>query len=178
MSLNGPSEAHKVPWYRNGWTVAAALLALIIIIGGIFIWSGHSRGPGLEISLATEKSWDGQICVSGAINAPGLYPYHAGDTIADILRAAGGVNANADTARLELNVPGRGESAVPQKVDINRAEAWLMAALPGIGAEKAQGIIDYRREHGGFRDIYEIMKVPGIGETIFANIEGLITVGE
>jgi comEA protein len=66
----------------------------------------------------------------------------------------------------------------PQKIDINRAEAWLLEALPGIGPSKAQAIIDYREQNGGFSDIVEITNVPGIGESIYNDIKNLITVGD
>ena len=66
----------------------------------------------------------------------------------------------------------------PQKIDINRAEAWLLEALPGIGPGKAQAIIDYRQQNGGFSDIVEITEVPGIGDSIYADIRDLITVGD
>jgi comEA protein len=66
----------------------------------------------------------------------------------------------------------------PQKIDINRAEAWLLEALPGIGPSKAQAIIEYRQQNGGFSDISEILNVEGIGETIYEDIRELITVGD
>jgi comEA protein len=66
----------------------------------------------------------------------------------------------------------------PQKIDINRAEAWLLEALPGIGPSKAQAIIDYREQNGGFNDVSEILSVPGIGESIYKDIKDMITVGD
>jgi len=66
----------------------------------------------------------------------------------------------------------------PQKIDINRAEAWLLEALPGIGPSKAQAIIDYRQQNGGFSHITEITEVPGIGMSIYEDIKDLITVGD
>jgi competence ComEA-like helix-hairpin-helix protein len=66
----------------------------------------------------------------------------------------------------------------PQRIDINRAEAWLLEALPGIGPSKAQAIIDYRQQNGGFGHITEITEVPGISTTIYDNIKDLITVGD
>jgi competence protein ComEA len=41
----------------------------------------------------------------------------------------------------------------------------------------AQRIIDYRKEHGDFKKIEEIMKVKGIGEKSFNRLKALITVG-
>ncbi len=66
----------------------------------------------------------------------------------------------------------------PQKIDINRAEAWLLEALPGIGPSKAQAIIAYRRQNGGFKHITEITKVEGIGPAIYEEIKDLITVAD
>ncbi len=66
----------------------------------------------------------------------------------------------------------------PQKIDINRAEAWLLEALPGIGPSKAQAIIAYREQNGGFGHISEITEVPGIGMSIYEDIQDLITVGD
>jgi len=84
---------------------------------------------------------------------------------------------------IEISLPPPEPSAtvsqqeVPQKIDLNRAEAWLLEALPGIGPSKAQAIIDYRQQNGGFRHITEITKVDGIGPAIYEDIKGLITVG-
>jgi comEA protein len=66
----------------------------------------------------------------------------------------------------------------PQKIDINRAKAWLLEALPGIGPSKAQAIIDYRQQNGGFKHITEITRVEGIGPAIYEQIKDLITVGD
>jgi comEA protein len=66
----------------------------------------------------------------------------------------------------------------PQKIDINRAEAWLLEALPGIGESKAQAIIAYRQQNGGFHSITEITRVEGIGPAIYEEIKDLITVGD
>jgi competence protein ComEA len=63
-------------------------------------------------------------------------------------------------------------------VNINTAEAWLLEALPGIGEARAQAIIEYRLQHGPFRDIYELEKVPGLGEENFKHIADLITVND
>jgi competence protein ComEA len=160
------------------WVVAAIVLAVTVITGGVFIMAKHGRGPALEITAAPGPASAGRIYIGGAVNNPGIYPLQAGDTIDAVLKAAGGLTAAAAPDRLELSVPAAGEADAPQKVDINRAEAWLLAALPGIGEARAQAIIDYRRKHGAFRDINELLKVPGMGDATLAGIKDLITVGE
>lgn len=62
-------------------------------------------------------------------------------------------------------------------VNINTASASELDALPGIGATKAQAIVDYRTQHGAFAAIADLQEVSGIGPSTFANIASLITVG-
>ena len=62
------------------------------------------------------------------------------------------------------------------KVNINTADAAELSMLPGIGAARAQAIIDYREAHGGFRSPEEIMEVHGIGEGIYEEIEKYIAI--
>lgn len=64
-----------------------------------------------------------------------------------------------------------------EKVDINTADVVELTTLPGIGEVKAQAIIDYRREHGPFRYVEELLQVPGIGESTLEELMELITAG-
>jgi len=51
------------------------------------------------------------------------------------------------------------------KVDINKADAQtLQENLDGVGPAKAKAIVDYRRKHGKFKSLDNLMQVPGIGE--------------
>jgi competence protein ComEA len=144
----------------------------------MIIWSKYNHVRGVEISLKTNENPPGQVYISGKVNNPGLYPLREGDNIDDILKAAGGLTGGADPLRIELAVPGNGDLNAPQKVDINRAGAWLLAALPGIGDTRAQAIIAYREKNGPFRDTNELLNVAGIGNSIFEGIKNLITVNE
>ena len=158
------------------WTLIIILLIVIIIIGSLVTWSRYSRSQPIEISLPTPQELQGEIYIGGAVNNPGFYPLKAGDTVDDIIRAAGGTTAEADFSQLKLYISRIAEEELPQKVNLNRAEAWLLQALPGIGEVRAQAIIDYRQQNGGFRHTNELIKVEGIGTTIYEGIEYLITV--
>ena len=48
--------------------------------------------------------------------------------------------------------------------------------LPGIGEAKAEAILAYREEYGGFSSIEEIMNVSGIKESTFSKIKDKISV--
>jgi len=74
--------------------------------------------------------------------------------------------------------PGIEEEQQPQRIDINRAEVWLLKALPDIGEVKAQAIIDYRQQNGPFRSTNEITRVAGIGTATYERIKHLITVAD
>lgn len=73
---------------------------------------------------------------------------------------------------------GVGEEQEPQKIDINRAEVWLLKALPEIGETLAQRIVDYRQQNGPFHNIHDIVKVDGIGKATYEQIKDLITVAD
>ena len=164
--------------FINGWTLIVILLVVIIAAGGTVAWSRYSPSQAIEISIVPEPELQGEIYIDGEVNNPGLYPLAAGDSVEDIIRAAGGTTDNADLNRLKLSVPGMVEGEPPQKVNINRAEAWLLEALPGIGEVRAQAIIDYRQQNGPFHNTDELLKVEGIGTAIYEKIKHLITVAD
>ena len=162
----------------NGWIIIIILLAVIIIAGGIIIWSKYSPNRAMEISLATPKNQNGEIYIGGEVNNPGIYPLYDEDNITGLIAAAGGTTDDAESGRLELIVPGSTTDESPQLININLAEAWLLEALPGIGAVKAEAIVAHREQNGPFRNIQELTKVAGIGTASLEQIEHLITAGD
>jgi competence protein ComEA len=160
------------------WLLITALLIAIIATGSIIAWLRYSPGQPIEISLPPPAEMHGEIYVTGAVRSPGIYNMRAEDCIADIIQAAGGTIANADPNHIRLYVPESGAADLPQKIDINRAEDWLLEALPGIGEVRAQAIIDYRYHNGPCRHITELTKVEGIGITTYEQTKHLITVAD
>lgn len=138
------------------------------------------------------------VHVAGAVSSPGVYTLPADSRVDDAVRAAG-ATADADLSQLNLAqkladgqkitvpvagaTPTDGSSAATTAdsdngglININTATQEELESLPSIGEVRAQAIIAYREEHGGFRTTDELMEVSGIGEKIFADISPHITV--
>jgi competence protein ComEA len=133
----------------------------------------------------------------GLVGRPGLVTLASGSRVADAVEAAGGLLPGTDPASINLaavvtdgqqiavGVPGAGPpaggAATPAggsggRVDLNRATAADLDALPGIGPVLAQRIVDYRDAHGPFRNIDQLDEVPGIGPAVFAELADRVAV--
>jgi competence protein ComEA len=154
-------------------------LAIAAIAGGITLAVEHGRNQPVEIVLSQTEPPEssGEIYIDGAVVNPGIYPLNEDDTLQTLLTNAG-AESDADLSHIGLYIPREGEGQSPQKIDINRAELWLLEALPGIGEVLAQRIVDYRSENGPFRTIEDLLKVSGIGEVTLENIKDSITVSD
>lgn len=60
-------------------------------------------------------------------------------------------------------------------LDLNRATAKELAALPHIGPALAQKIVKDRRERGLFKEKYDLLRIPGIGVPLYNRIEPYLT---
>ena len=49
-----------------------------------------------------------------------------------------------------------------ERIDLNKATAEGLTAIPGIGKTMADRIVDWREEYGPFRRVEDLMKVKGI----------------
>jgi len=153
-------------------------LVAVIIIGGIIAWSRYIPEKPIEISLSKKTEQQGRIFIGGAVNNPGYYPFSTGDTLEGLVQKVGGVTEDADLSGLELCVSSAQEGKKTQKVNINLAEKWLLEALPGIGENLAQRVIDYRQQNGLFLNTNELLNVSGIGAARYEGIKHLITVSD
>jgi competence protein ComEA len=62
-------------------------------------------------------------------------------------------------------------------LNLNTATKDELVALSGIGPAKAQAILGYRAQHGGFKSVDELKDVKGIGARRFEKLKPELTVG-
>ena len=135
------------------------------------------------------------VYVTGAVLHPGVYEVGGNMRVSDAIEAAGGFKNNAAADYLNLaaqlsdgeniTVPTKKEAKALNKdddsdeshlVNINTAAKEELMTLPGIGESKADAIIAYRQENGGYRNIEELMQISGIKEGVYSKISEYITV--
>ena len=144
------------------------------------------------------------VHVCGEVVNPGIYELPAGSRIYEAVKAAGGFTENASEESVNLASPiedgvqiriyskeeaetlaagaapfdgfeASGEGKEPV-VNLNTATKEELMTLSGIGESRAEDIIRYREENGGFQNIEDIMKVSGIKDAAFQKIKDRITV--
>jgi len=140
------------------------------------------------------------VYICGAVSKPGVYVLPEGGRIYEVLELAGGLLDEADdtlinqaevvndgmmiqvyTKEEAKNMSKNQGSATAgdltdARVDINTAGISELMSLPGIGTAKAEAILSYRKENGGFSSIEDLMNVPGIKEGIFQQMKDHIKV--
>jgi competence protein ComEA len=152
------------------------------------------------VRLEPRPAGSALVHVAGAVRSPGVYRLREGQRIQDAVRRAGGARTGADLNAINLAanvadgqqvvVPRRGAvaaaaSAAPggaggaggppaAPVSLNTATAEQLDTLDGVGPATAAKILEYRRQHGGFRSIDDLGEIPGIGPKRLAALRGKV----
>ncbi len=145
-----------------------------------------------DLSIAIIK-----IDIKGEVNRPGVYEVDESVRVIDVIKKAGGFTDEADESKINLAqkvtdemvifVPMVGDetnqdfasfnsATDSDKINVNRATLEQLTTLNGIGPKKAEAIIDYREEHGPFRQLEDMLNITGIGEKTFASFKENITI--
>lgn len=61
-------------------------------------------------------------------------------------------------------------------ININKANSAQLQSLNGIGPTKAQEILKYRKSHGAFRTVDELVNVKGIGPKTLMKLKSQLSV--
>ncbi|QYK68488.1 helix-hairpin-helix domain-containing protein [Paenibacillus sp. S02] len=96
--------------------------------------------------------------------------------VADSSSDTGIVSSNGATSRTNtvndsVTTPVSGE----KKVNINTATAAELMELPGVGAKKAEAILNYRNQHGVFKRVNDLDHVKGIGAKMLAKMKPYVS---
>lgn len=154
-----------------------------------------------EVSAETAAPQNDYVIVhvSGAVISPGVYRIEGSMRVADAIEAAGGFCSNASDDNLNLAEPladGEKITVLTRKqvkklnnkassdktgenselININTASKEELMTLPGLGEAKADAVIKYREDNGGFKNTEEIMNISGIKEGVYSKISQYITV--
>ncbi len=92
------------------------------------------------------------------------------DSRLDVMIASVGEN-------LEYTIDPRRAVFLFRPIDLNLADVEVLSSLKGIGPKLAGRIVAWRDQHGGFREVAELLEVKGIGERKLAAIVSEVTVG-
>ena len=158
-------------------------------------------GPASGAPAGAGAEGEALVHTAGAVVRPGVYKLPAGARVTDAVQAAGGPTPDADLNQLNLaakvgdgervyvvrrgeappaapagGTPGSAGAVATGPVDLNTATADQLDALPGVGPATAQAILDYRKEHGRFRSVDELLEVRGIGEAKLAALRPKVRV--
>lgn len=150
------------------------LISVFAVGLGVKFLGGIPVGPPSQPSLIKVK-------IYGAVKRSGWYKVNPNSSVGDLIKKAGGTFPWADLSQIDLSQPLSGETTIyiPQgKMDLNRVSEKDLTFLPGIGPELASRIINYRDKKGGFKSIYELKNITGIGKVRFEKIKDKITVGK
>jgi competence protein ComEA len=131
-----------------------------------------------------------RVYVVGAVKKPGVYRLPSTARVEDAVSSAGGATAHADLAAINLAskvadgqqviVPKHGQqagvvgaAAAPgapgtamtpgAQIDLNNATTEQLDTLDGVGPATAKKILEYRAQHGPFRSVSDLARIPGIG---------------
>lgn len=139
------------------------------------------------------------VDVCGQVKIPGVYEFEPESRVYEAIKEAGGMTEDAAVSYLnqaeklsdgqKVYVPSKDEVSSGQmtqempdassqdgKVNLNTASKEELMTLSGIGEVKAESIIKFREEQGGFQSAEDIMKIEGIKEGVFNKIKDQIKI--
>jgi competence ComEA-like helix-hairpin-helix protein len=165
----------RLPSFSRSQSGVILLLGAALLL--LYAWRAHwlfspSPPPSGTLSLAFVE-------VTGKVPRPGVYSFPKPPTLREVWAKAGAVGTPSDPDKIIAS--GDRVEATPQggfrlaamsgaqlvtlgmPLNLNRATADDLDALPGLGPALARRIVDYRQAHGPFKQIEDLSEVSGIG---------------
>ena len=186
---------------RQQLVVYAAAALAIALIGARYLKQERdppgpaARPAGVKVARGGGGG-PAYVHVTGAVRRPGVYRVPSWARLDAAIRRAGGPTARADLQGVNLaakvadgqqvivpaRVPGGNATAGQEAgatapgatagpISLNTATAEQLDQLEGIGPTTAQKILDWRKEHGGFRSVDDLNQISGIGPKRFESLK-------
>jgi competence protein ComEA len=153
---------------------------------------GEGEADGGESSFSVDGGGsDVVVDVTGAVRDPGVYRLPGGSRVDDAVKRAGGETEKAelDSVNLAARLADGQQVVVPERlpaapgaaigavgaptgsagaaedgpISLGTATAADLDTIDGIGPVTAEGIIEFREEHGGLSSVDQLDQISGIG---------------
>ena len=154
---------------------------------------------------ADRKNKNVIVHIMGEVNNPGILELPEGSRLKDVIEMAGGLTEQANIFKVNLAyivqdgqkiiIPNLNEKSTEiaviddsenfiadnpttsgGKININTATQSELESITGVGPSMASKILQYRKEHGKFKNVEEIKNVSGIGNAKYESIKTEICV--
>jgi comEA protein len=165
----------RLPYFSRSQLGVILLLGAALL--GLYAWRAQTLFPPSPPPPGTLHL--AFVEVTGKVPHPGVYSFPKPPTLREVWAKAGVVGTPPDPGK---TIPSGSRVVVAPDggyrlsvmsgaqlltlgllIDLNRATAEDLDAIPGLGPALAQRIVDYRKAHGPFKKIEDLMKVSGIG---------------
>jgi competence ComEA-like helix-hairpin-helix protein len=165
----------RLPYFSRSQLGVVLLLGAALI--GLYAWRAHivfppSPPPPGTLNLTFVE-------VAGPVAHPGVYSFPKPPSLGEVWAKAGAVGTPsgpdktiASGSRVEVTsecgyrvaaMSGAQLITLGLPLDLNRASAEDLDAIPGLGPALAQRIVEYRKAHGPFKQVEDLREVSGIG---------------
>jgi len=184
---------------RQQLVVYAAAALAIALIGVRYLKQEAGpavpAGPRAAVQVRHQRGGGAAyVHVTGAVRRPGVYRVPSWARLDAAIRRAGGATSRADMQGVNLAAkvadgqqvivpvrlaaaaaaPAAAEAAqatAAAPISLNTATAEQLDQLEGIGPTTAQKILDWRKQHGGFRSVDDLRQIGGIGPKRFESLK-------
>lgn len=155
---------------------------LVLLIIGIIFYVPDKDNNDISLNQKVETMPSVIVVqIKGEVFNPGIYSIDKGSRVQDLVSLAGGATRFADMDDLNLvKVLSDSDCIIIKKkenigsasrlININTATYQDLMTLSGIGESKAMAIVEYRQANGSFTSLDDLLKVPGISQSLLYKI--------
>jgi len=179
----------RLPYFSRSQLGVVLLLGAALLL--LYAWRSHvfflpAPPPPGTLSLAFVE-------VTGKVPRPGVYSFPKPPTLSEVWAKAGTAGTSPDPdktiasgSRVEVGPDGgcrvsamSGAQLITLglPLDLNRATAQDLEAIPGLGPALAKRIVEYRQAHGPFKKVEDLREVSGIGSPNLPKLKPYLGLG-